>query len=89
MIDFKKKVAFFGFGDTIVHPVKHSRGFGVLLYTAKSPITELKQIVKRKKFELYFCNKDNLHRFIEHLQLVYDNIDNEFGGEKENISQDS
>jgi hypothetical protein len=75
MIDFKRKVVFFGFGDTIVHPVKHDHGFGILFYTAKEPITELKQLVKRMKYELYFRDKEKLSRFIEHLQLIYDTID--------------
>lgn len=82
MIDFKKKVVFFGFGDTIVHPVKHKKGFGVLFYTAKEPIMELKKLAKRKKYELYFRDKENLHRLIEHLNLIYREIESDETGDE-------
>lgn len=72
MIDWKKKIVLLGFGDTIAHPIKHPEGYGIIFYTSNKLITDMKKLVKKRKLELYFKDKEVIPVLIKQLSDFYD-----------------
>lgn len=77
MLDWKKKIVFLGFGDTIAHPIKHPKGYGVVFYTSNKCITDIKEFIRKRKLELYFRDKYCLERLINQLTEFYNAIEKE------------